>query len=68
MCNYLKIWLKKTEFRLKNIDETRNYLAEEINRHELMSKKHKRVYITLNHIEHFLILGSTISAFAFLLF
>ena len=30
------------EFRLKNIDETRNYLIEEINRNELTSKKHKR--------------------------
>ena len=26
------------EFRFKNIDETRNYLIEEINRNELMSK------------------------------
>ena len=37
-----------------------------------MSKNHKNVCATLNHIEHFLILGSTItgcvsiSAFAFL--
>ena len=28
----LKIWLKKTELRLKNIDETRNYFLEEIER------------------------------------
>ena len=49
------------EFRLKNIDETRNYLIEEINRNELMSKKHKKVCTTLNYIEHFLILGSTIT-------
>ena len=49
------------EFRLKNIDETRNYLIEEINRNELMSKKHKKVCKTLNYIEHFLILGSTIT-------
>ena len=27
------------ELRLKNIDETRNYLIQEINRNELMSKK-----------------------------
>ena len=45
------------EFRLKNIDETRNYLIEEINRNELMSKKLKNVCTTLNSIEHFLILG-----------
>ena len=31
------------EFRLKNIDKTRNYLIEEINRNELMSTKHKKV-------------------------
>ena len=49
------------EFRLKNIDETRNYLIEEINRNELMSKKHKKVCTTLNYIEHFLILVSTIT-------
>ena len=30
------------ELRLRNIDETRNYLMEEINRNELTIKKHKR--------------------------
>ena len=49
------------ELRLKNIDETRNYLIEEINRNELMSKKHKNACTTLNYIERFLILGSTIA-------
>ena len=43
------------EFRLKNIDEKRNYLIEEIYRNELMSKKHKKVCRTLNYIENFLI-------------
>ena len=38
------------EFRLKNIDETRNYLIEEINENELMIKKHKKVYRVLNYI------------------
>ena len=58
------------EFRLKNIDQTRGYLIQEINRNELTSKKHKKVCTTLNYIEHFLILGSritgciSISAFA----
>ena len=61
------------KFRLKNIDETRNYLIEEINQNELMSRKHKKVCITLNYIELCLILASTItgcisiSAFASLL-
>ena len=49
------------ECRLKNIDETRNYLTEEIDRNELMIEKHKKVCETLNYIEHFLILGSTIT-------
>ena len=30
------------EFRLKNIDETRNYLIEEIIRNKLMTKSTKR--------------------------
>ena len=49
------------EFTLKNIDETRNYLIEETNWKELLSKKHKKVCTTLNYIEHFLILASTIT-------
>ena len=31
------------EFRLKNIDETRNYFLKEIEQNELTSKKHKKV-------------------------
>ena len=49
------------EFRLKNIDETGNYFLEEIKQKELMSKKNKKVCTTLNYIEHFLILASTIT-------
>ena len=49
------------KFRLKNIDEIRHYLLEEIMQNELMSKKHKKVCTTLNYIEHFLILASTIT-------
>ena len=41
---------------MKTIDETRNYFIEEINRNELTSKKHKKVYEDLNYIEHLLIL------------
>ena len=57
------------EFRLKKIDEIINYLIEEINQNELMSKKHKKVCRVLNYIEHSLIVISTItgcvSIFAF---
>ena len=49
------------EFRLKNIDKTRKYLIEGINQSKLISKKHKKVCTTLNWIEHFLILVSTIT-------
>ena len=43
------------------MDETRNHILEEIDQNELMSQKHKKVCTTLNHIEHFLILASTIT-------
>ena len=29
------------DFRIKNIDETRNYFSDEIKHNNLMSKKHK---------------------------
>ena len=48
-------------FRLKNIDEIRNYLIEEINQNELMSKKHKKVCRVLDYTENLLILISTVT-------
>ena len=36
------------EFRLKNIDETRNSFLEEIEQNKLMSRRHKKVFTTLN--------------------
>ena len=38
------------QFRLKNIDETRNYFLAEIEQNELISKKHKKVCTTVNYI------------------
>ena len=35
------------KFRFKNIGETRNHFIHEINRNELMSKKHKNVFGSL---------------------
>ena len=59
---YNHVWRKiSQEFRLKNIDETKNYLIEEINQNELMSKKYKNVYIVSNYIEQLLILTSTVT-------
>ena len=43
------------EFRLKNIDETRNHFLEEIEQKKLMSRKYKSVCAFLNYNEHFLI-------------
>ena len=49
------------EFRLKNIDATRNYFVEEIEQNELTSKKYKKVCMTLNYIEHLLFLASAVT-------
>ena len=38
-------------FRLRKIDETRNYFIEEMKKDDLMFKKHKKVYIVLCYIE-----------------
>ena len=48
-------------FRLKNINETRNYFLEEIKQNELMSGKHKKVCATLDCIEHYFILAATVT-------
>ena len=36
------------EFRLKSIEETRNYFIEEIDQSELMSNKQRKVCTALN--------------------
>ena len=36
---------------MKNLDETRNYLTEEINQNKMLSKKYKKVCTSLNYIE-----------------
>ena len=59
------------EFRLKNIDVSRNYFIKEIDQNELVGKKHKKSCRALNY-SFLLILVSivsgcvSISAFAFL--
>ena len=55
------------KFRLKNIHETKFYWIEVINWNELMSKKHKNVFATLNYIQYLLILASTITGCALIL-
>ena len=56
----------------KNIDETRDYLTEEINQNESMSNKYKKVLRyerVLDFIEHLLMLYlQLLDAYPFLLF
>ena len=35
------------EFRLKSINEARNYFLKEIEQHELVSKKHKKIILNM---------------------
>ena len=60
-------------FRLKIIDETRNYILDKIKRNDLIIKKHEKLCRALNYLEAFLIFVSaasecvSISTFAYLL-
>ena len=49
------------EFRLKKIDEIRNYSIEETIQSELIRKKYKKICTTLNYVDHLLIVISTIT-------
>ena len=58
------------EFRMKTIEKIKKYFVKEIEQNELRSKKHDKVYTTLNCFAQFLILASgitecvSVSAFA----
>ena len=45
------------EFRLWTIDETKNYLLDEIKHNDLMSEKYKKTFKYLNYVENLLILS-----------
>ena len=47
-------------FRLRKIDETKNYLLDEI-KHNLTIGKNKKTCEYLNYVEHLLILASTVT-------
>ena len=51
------------KFRLRKIDETRNYLLEEIKHNDLMSEKYKKTCNYLNYVEHLLILVLTVTEY-----
>ena len=48
------------KFRLRKIDERKNYLLDEIN-HDLMSQKYRKTGKYLNYVEHLLILALTVT-------
>ena len=52
------------EFRLKEIDNKKDYFIEEVEQNEWVSKRHKKVCRTLNYTEHLLILASTVTAYS----
>ena len=56
---------RSQEFKLKNIDEKRNYFPEEIEQNELISRKHKKFCTILNYFEHFLVLATAITGMYF---
>ena len=49
------------EFILRKIDETRNYLLDQINHNDLMSEKCKKTCKYLNYVEDLLILVLTVT-------
>ena len=51
------------ELRLKNKGETKCYFNEQIIQNHLINKKYKKIFTTLNYIQHLLILASTFTEF-----
>ena len=56
--------MSSLEFRLKKIDEARNYLIEEIKHNDLLNEKYRKTCKYLNYVEHLLILVSAITGCA----
>ena len=52
---------RRLEFRIKKIDEARNYLLKEIKHNDLTSKKHKETCRYFNYFEHFLLFISVVT-------
>ena len=52
--------MSSLEFRLKKLDDTKNYLLEEIIHNELMSKKTCKY---LNYVEHSLTVASKVTGY-----
>ena len=61
--NFLKIYMVEDasfEFILREIDDTRNFLLDEIKHSDLMSEKKKKTYNYLYFVERLPILASTV--------
>ena len=55
--------MSSLQFRLKKIDETRNYLLEEIKHNDLTRReKCKKTCKYLSYLEHLFILASTVTS------
>ena len=52
----------KSRVQIKKIDETSNYLLDEIQHNDLLSGKYKKPYKYSNYVEHLLILVSTVTS------
>ena len=50
------------EFRLRKIDETRNYILDEIKHNDLMNEKYKKTCKYLNYVQNLLILSLTVAS------
>ena len=59
----LRANMSSRKFRFKKLDETRNYLLDEINHNDLISEKYKKIFKYLNCIEHLLILVSAVAVY-----
>ena len=59
----LRTNMSSRKFRFKKLDETRNYLLDEINHNGLMSEKYKKIFKYSNCIEHLLILVSAVAVY-----
>ena len=49
------------KFRLTEIDKARNYFIEEIKQNDWITKTHKKIFKTLDYIEHLFILVCTVT-------
>ena len=58
---YFKDKYVKFQIRLTKINETRNFLLEEIKHNNLMNEKHKNTCKYLNYVKHLLIVASIVS-------